>query len=126
MQEGILAAKDAVPAEGEPNFRRIAAQRLAEETGRRNADDGEGMAVEDDGRTDDGWVGAVLLLPGAIAQHGDRRRRELIVTRDDGATGERADAEGGEVIAADKFAAQGLGDAVALAAADSVRLRCPA
>src|SRR5581483_2226553 len=66
---------------------------------------------------DNAGIGAVLLLPGAIAQHPDRLRRWLVVRGNDGASDEGADAEGREVVAADKFAAQGLGLAVALAAA---------
>src|SRR5580700_1279517 len=128
MQEGICSAEKRLLLDGDPNFWRIAAKRLAKEAGRRDTDNGEGMTIEDHGRTNDGGVGPVLLLPGTIAQHGNRNRGRLVVRRNYGAAGERADAEGGKVIATDELSAQRFGDAVTLTAPGaelrSPRLKC--
>ena len=95
--------------QGQPELGRIAAQRFTEEARRCNAGDGERMPLDDEGRSHDRRIGVVLLLPGAITQHGYRWRGGLIVTGSDGAAGEGANAEGREVVAGDEFAAQWFG-----------------
>src|SRR5438552_1948533 len=102
---------------GKPEVGRITAQRLAKETGRRNPDDGDGVAVDDEIRADDPGIGSILLLPGAVAQHGNGRRRRLIVSGNNGSSSKGADTEGLEIIAADVFAAQRLRLKIAIAAA---------
>ena len=75
VQQRVGAAEYRLLVERQPYRRRIAAQRFAKETRRRNANHRKGMAVDDEGRTHHSWIGAVLLLPGAIAEHGDRSAR---------------------------------------------------
>src|ERR1700691_5816952 len=75
------------------------------------------MPFDDEGRSYDRRIGTVLLLPGAITQHGNRWRGRLIVRRGNGAAGEGADTESSKIVAGDEFAAQGFGHVVPLAAA---------
>ena len=117
VDHGVGSEEDGLLIDGDPEVGGIAAEGFSEEAGRSDADDGDGVVADDEGGTDDAGVGAVLLLPGAVAEHGDGRGVGLIVRGRDGAAGECAEAEGGEVIAADHFFAEGLGNAVGLAAA---------
>src|SRR6202453_30186 len=75
------------------------------------------MPAHDERRSHDGRIGIVLLLPGAIAEHGYRRGGNLVVAGRDGASGEGLNTKGTEIVAGDEFAAQGLGKIVALPAA---------
>src|ERR1700691_4707480 len=119
MEEGVCSREGGLLIKRNPEIRRVAAQGLPEEAGRRDADDREGMSTEDEARADDFRIRAVFLLPGAIANHCNRRRRCLVVRGLEGASGEGAKAKGVEVVAADEFAPQRLGDAIALAAASA-------
>ena len=119
MDHGVGSEEDRFLIDGDPEVGGIAAESFTEEAGRSDADDGDGVVADDEGGTDDAGVGAVLLLPGAVAEHGDGRGVGLIVRGRNGAPGEGAKAEGGEVVAADHFFAEGFGYAVSLAAADA-------
>ena len=121
MDHGVGSGEDRFLIDGEPEVGWIAAEGFSEKAGRGDADDGDGVAADDEGGTNDGGIGAVLLLPGTIAEHGDGRGVGLVVGGRDGAPGEGAKAEGREVIAADHFVAEGLGGAVGFAAAHAVR-----
>ena len=65
--------------ERNPQIRRIAAQRLAEESRRRHAGDRERVALDDERGADDRRVAAVGALPDMMAHHDDRRRRRRVV-----------------------------------------------
>ena len=92
--------------ERNPEIRRIAAQRLAEESRRRDADDGERVPFDDERGADDRRIAAVGALPDVVAQHDGRRRRRRVVGRGEDAAAERADAERREVVAGDVLGAQ--------------------
>src|ERR1700744_1993020 len=117
MEEGVRSRKQGLLIDRNPKIGRVASQGLSEEAGRGDADDREWMSIEDETRAGYFRIRAVFLLPGAITQHGNRRRRCLVVRGQDSAPGEGAKAKGVEVVAADEFPAQRLGDAIALAAA---------
>ena len=121
MEQRIGPVEDRLLIDGDPEVGRIGAQSFAEETGRRNADDGDGVVRDDERRANNGGVGAVLLLPGAVGEHGNRLRVGLIVGGDNGAAGEGAESEGGEVVAGDHLGAEGLGGAIGFAAANAQR-----
>ena len=55
-----------------PEIRRIAAQCLTEESGRRDSGHGEGRLVNHDDRTNHRGIEREVLLPGAIADYGNR------------------------------------------------------
>ena len=82
-----------------PQIRRIAAQRFAEESRRRHADDGERVALDDERGADDRWIAAVGALPDVVAQHDDRRRRRRVVRGAEHAAAERTDAKRREIVA---------------------------
>ncbi len=119
IQKRVGPGKDGLLIDGEPDLGGIGAEGFAEVAGRRDADDGDGVIADDEGGADDGGIRSILLLPGAVAEHGDGRGVGLVVGGGDGAAHEGAQAEGGEVIAADVFAVEGLGSAIGLAAADA-------
>ena len=75
------------------------------------------MPFDNEGRSYDRRIGIVLLLPGAITQHGNRRRGGLIVRGGNGAASEGADTERSKIVASNEFAAQGLGHVVSLTTA---------
>ena len=89
-----------------PQIRRIAAQRLAEESRRRDTDDGERVPLDEERGADDRRIAAVGALPDVMAQHDDRRRRRRVVGGGEDAAAERADAERREVVAGDVLGAQ--------------------
>ena len=92
--------------ERNPQVRRIAAQRFAEESRRRDADDGEGVPLDEERGADDRRIAAVGALPDVVAQHDDGRRRRRVVGGGEDAAAERADAERREVVAGDVLGAQ--------------------
>ena len=68
-QERRVAVDQRLLLQRNPQIGRIAAQRLAEESRRRDADDGERMSLDDERRADDRRIAAVGALPGVMAQH---------------------------------------------------------
>ena len=74
-QERRVAVDQRLLVQRNPQIGRIAAQRLAEEPGRRHADDRERMPLDDERGADDRRIAAVGALPDVMAHHDDRRRR---------------------------------------------------
>ena len=101
--------------ERNPDVRGITVERFAEESGWRDADDAEGMALDVKGGADDLGVAGVDGLPGAMAEDDDRGRSGRVVLRGEDATGKRADAESGEIISGDIFGAERAGGLLAFA-----------
>ena len=62
---------------------------FAEESGRRDADDGEGMALDRKRGTEDGGVAGVGGLPGAMTENSNRSRGGRVVIGCEDAAGER-------------------------------------
>ena len=60
-----------------------------------------------------------MLLPGAVAHHGDGRRGGLVIVGSDDASGKGPDAEHGEIISGDEFSLKGLGGTCGAAAANA-------
>ncbi len=104
-QRGV-AVDERFLLERDEHVRRVAAQRLAEESRRRDASDGERAPLDEERGADDRRIAAVGALPGVMAQHEDRRRRRRVVRGGEDAAAECADAEGREVIAGDVLRAQ--------------------
>ena len=80
-QQRRLAGDQRLLVQRDPQVRRIAAQRLAEEAGAGHADDGERVPLEDEGGADDLRIGAVGARPGVMAHDDDRRGRRGVVGR---------------------------------------------
>ena len=64
-----------------PDVGRIAAQRFAEKSGRRHADHRERMALDDKCGPDHRRIAAIADLPGAMAEHRNRRCGRRVVIR---------------------------------------------
>ena len=105
-QQRRLAGDQRLLVQRDPQVRRIAAQRLAEEAGAGHADDRERVPLEDEGGADDLRIGAVGARPGVMAHDDHRRGRRGVVGRRDDAAAERGHAEGREVVAADVAGSQ--------------------
>ena len=84
-------------------------KRIAEETGRSDANDGEWLVVQIERAADNGGIRSILLLPQAIAHHCHWRSTGLIVLGRERTPGIRSYSEHGEVIARDKLARIALG-----------------
>jgi hypothetical protein len=95
-----------------PYLRWVAAQRFTIETRGCDADDGEGMTIQHEGCADHLGVGAVFLLPGAIAEHRCGQGRALVIGRHQRPAGKGLNAEGGKVVSGDELAPQRLGQAI--------------
>jgi hypothetical protein len=109
MQQGAVAVHGSLLIHGNPEVGRVAAKRLAEETGRRHADDGERVAFHDDGGTDHRRISTVSQPPGMVAQYDDGCGGGSVVIRSEKAPAERAYTERGEVIPGDILSPQRLG-----------------
>jgi hypothetical protein len=106
LEDGRVAVDERLLLERNPQIGRIASQRLAEEPGRRHADDREGVSFDDQGRANERGIAAVGALPRVVAHHdGGSRRRRVVGSREHAAT-QRLDAERREVIASDVFRPQ--------------------
>ncbi len=79
MHKCGIATNDGFLLEGNPDVGRIAIEGLAEESGRCDADDGEGMALDRKRGTEDGGVAAVGGLPGAMTENSNRGRGGRVV-----------------------------------------------
>jgi hypothetical protein len=79
MHECGIATDDGFLLEGNPDVGRIAAEGFAEESGRRDADDGEGMALDRERGTEDGGVAGVGGLPGTMTENSNRGRGGRVV-----------------------------------------------
>ena len=108
MSSGI-AIDDGFLLEGNPDVGRIAAQRLAEESGWRDADNGEGMTLDIQRGAEHGGVAAVGGLPGAMTEDGHRGRGGRVVIGGEDAAGEGTYPQGGEIVSGDVFGAQRAG-----------------
>src|SRR5262249_45195724 len=105
-------------AEWNPESGRIRGEAFAEEAGRRDAGDGEGLAVDQEGSADHRRVLAEFLPPSAIADDRDRGRALLIIRRLEQTARPRAEAEGVKGVAGDEFRAEGLRRTFAAGAPD--------
>ncbi len=92
--------------ERNPEIRRVAAQRFAEESRRRDTGDGERLPLDEERGADDRGIAAVGALPDVMAQHDHRSRRRRVVGGGEDAAAEGADAERREVVAGDVLGAQ--------------------
>src|ERR1700722_9078387 len=103
--------------DGQPKRGRRWAEALAVEAGRRNADNGDGLAVDGEAGTDDGGIASQFLLPGLEADDSDGRRSLRIVGGLQQAAGIGAKAEGCKGISGNEFAIAGLCGLIAASAA---------
>jgi hypothetical protein len=108
-QQRAVADNQRLLLERNPEVRRIAAERLAEEPGRRDTDDGERVPLDDERRADDRGIAAVRALPGVMADDHRRCRRRFVVVGCEDAASEGADAERRKIVAGDVLRAQGPG-----------------
>ena len=69
MQDGAVAANVGLGLDRHPEIGRIVGDAVAEESRRRDADDGEGLGLDVDGGADDGGIGGVFALPCFVAEH---------------------------------------------------------
>ena len=69
----VAAGDQRLLLHGNPQVGRIAPQRFAKESRRCDADDGERVALHDEGRAHDRRIAAVRALPGMVTEHRDRR-----------------------------------------------------
>ncbi len=89
--------------QGNPDFRRVAAERLAEETRGSHSHHREGMALHDERGPHDRRVAAVDCLPGVVAEDGNRSSRAAIIGGREHPPAEGTNAERREVIAGDEL-----------------------
>ena len=103
--------------DGKPKGGRRGAEALAVEAGRRNAYNGDRLAVDGEAGADDGRIASQFLLPGLEADDGDGRRALGIVggLQQPSSVGQKA--EGGKGISGDEFAVPGLCGLIAAGAA---------
>src|SRR5579884_125471 len=92
--------------DGNPDIRWIAAQSLAEEARRRNADHRERMPFNNEGGAHDEGIGPVVRLPGVVAHHGDWWRTGLVIVRREQTAAKCLHAQRGEEIPSDVLGAQ--------------------
>src|SRR5579863_653841 len=98
FQNTVLALHCWFVVEWNPESGRIAVDAVAEKSGRRNADNGEGLVLDVERGADHFRVAAVGGLPGMIAQDCDRGCAGVVVGGLQHAPGEGSDAEGREII----------------------------
>ena len=72
-QERVSPSDQRLLLQRNPQIGRIASQRFAEKSRRRDADDGERMALDDERDADDRRIAAVGVLPDVMAQDDHRR-----------------------------------------------------
>ena len=89
-----------------PQIRRIAAQRLPEESRRRTPTTVNGWPSMTSVAPTSDRIAAVGALPDVMAHHDDRRRRRRVVGRGEHAAAERRDAERREIVAGDVLGPQ--------------------
>ena len=89
-----------------PDIRRVALQRLAEKSGGRNADHGEGMAFHHECRTHHRRIGPIRCLPNPVTQYDDRRSGGSVILWSEHPAAEGPHSKRGEITAADIFRAQ--------------------
>ena len=103
--------------DGKPEGRRRGTEALAVEAGRRDADDGDRLAVDGEAGADDGGIAAEFLLPRLEADDGDGRCALHVVGGPQQPSGVRAKAERIEGISGNEFAVPGLRGIIAAGAA---------
>ena len=104
-----VAVEERLGVERQKEVGRGAAQRVSEETRRRDAHDGERLVVQIEDAADDRRVAAEPLHPQAIAHHRRWRRSGPIIGRRQRAPGVGRNAEHREVIAGDALSRIGFG-----------------
>src|SRR5258706_15729879 len=67
------------------------------------------MTLEHEGGADDRWIAGIGCLPDAMAEHGHRGSRGLVVIGREHASAESTPSKRGEIIAGDVLRAQGPG-----------------
>ena len=87
-----VAVDERLLLERNPQIGRVAPQRFAEESRRRDADRGERVPLDEERAADNRRIAAVGALPDVMAQHHGRRRRRRVVRSGEDAAAERADA----------------------------------
>ena len=102
---------------GEVELGRSGGDAVAEEAGRRDADDGDRLGVDPEGATDDGRVGVEVVLPGVVAHDGDHGSALDVVGVEKETAGGRLKAEGAKVVAGDELAHDGAGEVLGSIAA---------
>ena len=114
-QQRSLAVNQRFLLHGDPKIGRVAAQRFAEKSRGSHSDDRERVALNDEIRAHNLWIAAVTDLPGAMAEHGNRRCARPVVISVKHAPTECAYAEHGKVISGDVLGVQGFGGLFAFA-----------
>ena len=86
-----------------PERGRIAVDAIAEEAGRCDSDNREGLVLDVERRADDAGIGGVVDLPGLIAEYRDRGCAGLVVGGKERAAGIGSEAERREIVSGDVF-----------------------
>lgn len=115
LEDAGLSFQDGLVVERNPDGGRIGVDAVSEKSGRSDADQRDGVTLDEEGRSDQVAVGGMLGLPGSVTEDGDGSRARNIIGGREQASGVGADAEGREVIAGDVFGAlrlcRGVADA---------------
>src|SRR4029077_15042291 len=106
MQQCVVTIDHRFLLHREPNIGRIALQRFPEESGGSNPDHRKRMTFYRERGPYDGWIAGIDCLPDAMAEHGHRGSRRLVVFRRDPPPAEGAYTEGREIIPGDVLRAQ--------------------
>src|ERR1700681_40031 len=106
MQQRDLAINHGLLLQRYPDIRRITTQRFTEESGRRDPDHGEGLALHNEGGTHHGSVTSIDGLPRAMAEDRNRWSGGLVVVGNKHSPTEGFDTERAEIIAGDILGTQ--------------------
>ena len=115
VQYGDVTADIGFGLHRHPEIGRRIRNAVAEEAGRRDADDSEGPGLDEDRRADDRRVAGVLTLPRLVAEHRCGSGGGLVVAICKDAARIRARTQSQKIIPGDKFAAQRLCQRIAAA-----------
>lgn len=103
LKQRAIALNERLGLERQEEVGRRVAQRVAVETRRRDAHNGEGLVIQGEGAANHRRIECELLLPHAIAHDCGGRSAGLVIGRGQRAPGIGAHAEHGEVVAGHKL-----------------------
>ena len=106
MQQAALSYDHGFLLDRNPNIGWIAFQGFSKKARGRNPDHREWMAFDDQRGPDDGRIGAISDLPGAMADHQRWWSARPVILRSQHPSVERSDAQSGEIMAVHELRTQ--------------------
>src|SRR5581483_4381121 len=106
MHKGAAAVHRGLLLDWDPDIGRVGVQGVAEEAGRRDADDRKRMLLDRERGADDSGIGPINSLPGTVTQDGGGRGGGSIVIGGDQPAAVGTYAQGRKVVAGDVFGSE--------------------